>query len=206
MARGPRYRVPFRRRREGLTNYYKRRKMLLSGKPRFVVRKTANHIIVQVVEAKPIGDVILVSAHSNELRRDYGWLGDTNNTPAAYLVGLLAGLKALRAGILEAIPDIGLHRAVPGARVFAAIKGAIDAGLKVPCSEEMWPSEERIRGEHIAAYARMLREQHPDEFERRFSRYLARGLDPERLPEHFEKVKAMILARFGRLEEISGKL
>lgn len=203
MARGPLYKVPFRRRREGLTNYYKRRKYILSGKPRFVVRKTNQHIIVQIAKALPQGDQILVSAHSAELRRDYAWLGDTNNTPAAYLVGLLAGFKALRKGILEAIPDIGLHKAVPGARVFAAIKGAIDAGLKIPCRETMFPSEDRIRGVHIAMYAKMLKSKNMSEFKRRFSKYLERGLDPEKLPEHFEKVKQMILWRYSLLKPSS---
>ena len=195
MARGPLYKVPFRRRREGLTNYYKRRKYLLSGKPRFVVRKTIRHVIIQVVKALPIGDHILVSVHSNELRH-YGWLGDTNNTPAAYLVGLLAGLKALKRGITEAIPDIGLHRPVPHSRVFAAIKGAIDAGLKVPCSPEIWPDDSRIKGEHIANYARELKTKDETLFKMRFSKYLERGLDPETLPEHFEKVKRAILESF----------
>ncbi|MEM3964737.1 MAG: 50S ribosomal protein L18, partial [Thermofilaceae archaeon] len=37
MARSGRYKVPFRRRREGVTNYYKRRRLILSGKPRLVV-------------------------------------------------------------------------------------------------------------------------------------------------------------------------
>lgn len=198
-ARGPRYKVPFRRRREGLTNYYKRRKLLLSGKPRLVVRKTINHIIAQIAIAKPEGDHIIVSAHSNELVRDYGWLGDTNNTPAAYLVGLLLGLKALRRGIKEAIADIGIHRAKPGTRVFSTIKGAIDAGLKVPCSPSVFPSKERIRGEHIAKYAQILKEKEPELYERRFSRYLRRGLFPENLPIHFEKIKNLVLARFGKV-------
>ncbi|MEM4452579.1 MAG: 50S ribosomal protein L18, partial [Thermosphaera sp.] len=39
MARGARYKVPRRRRREGKTNYYKRYVMILSKRPRFVVRK-----------------------------------------------------------------------------------------------------------------------------------------------------------------------
>ena len=198
MARGARYRVPFRRRREGLTNYYKRRKMLLSGKPRLVVRKTLNHMIAQIAVAKPEGDEIVVMVHSNELRRDYGWLGDSNNIPAAYLVGLLVGLKALKAGIKEAIPDIGLHRAIPKTRVFSALKGAIDAGLKVPCDPSMFPPEDRIRGEHIASYAKALEANEPEVYLRRFSGYLKRGLDPKVLPEHFEKIKNLILARFNR--------
>ncbi|MEM0126170.1 MAG: 50S ribosomal protein L18, partial [Thermofilum sp.] len=38
MARGSHYRVALKRRREGKTNYYKRRKLILSKKPRLVVR------------------------------------------------------------------------------------------------------------------------------------------------------------------------
>src|SRR2546425_1171801 len=38
MADGPRYSVPFRRRREGRTDYKLRRALVRSGKPRAVVR------------------------------------------------------------------------------------------------------------------------------------------------------------------------
>jgi LSU ribosomal protein L18P len=94
MARTGRYKVKFRRRREGKTNYYKRREMIKSGLPRLVIRKTNNYIIAQVVTAKVTGDVVIVSATSKELVR-LGWKGGTKNTPAAYLVGLLIGYKAL---------------------------------------------------------------------------------------------------------------
>jgi len=193
MAHGPRYKVPRRRRREGKTNYYKRYVMVLSGKPRFVVRKTNQYIWAQVIIAKPQGDVTVAAAHSRELVKRYGWLGGTKNTPAAYLTGLLAGLRALREGITYAVLDIGLHRPVRGARVFAALKGALDAGLEIPYSEEVLPDEYRIRGEHIAKYAAMLAQQNPELYERRFSLYLARGLKPEDLPKHFEEVKNKIL-------------
>jgi len=196
MARGPRYKVPRRRRREGKTNYYKRYIMVLSRHPRFVVRKTLNYIWVQVVEARPEGDVVIATAHSNELRKKFGWKAGTANTSAAYLTGLLAALRALEKGVDYAIPDIGLHRPVKGALVFAAIKAANDAGLKVPVSEEVVPSEDRIRGEHIASYAKMLREN--GLLEKRFSRYLASGLSPEDLPSHFEEVKNNILKTYSR--------
>ncbi|RLG58710.1 MAG: 50S ribosomal protein L18, partial [Candidatus Hydrothermarchaeota archaeon] len=94
MAKGPRYRVPFRRRREGKTDYRKRLKLLLSGKPRIVVRKTLKHTIVQVIDFDIKGDRVLVSAHSNELKK-YGWQANTGNLPASYLTGLLCGKKAL---------------------------------------------------------------------------------------------------------------
>jgi len=48
---------------------------------------------------------------------------------------------------------------VKGSRVFAALKGAVDAGLKVPHSESILPDESRIKGEHIAAYAKSLDEE-----------------------------------------------
>ncbi len=195
MARGPRYKVPFRRRREGKTNYRKRLKLILSGKPRLVARKTLNHIIAQVVEARVEGDHVLVAAHSSELRK-FGWLASCDNTPAAYLTGLLAGYRALKAGIKEAILDIGLHRPTRGARVFAVLKGAVDAGLKVPYSEEILPSEDRIRGEHIANYAKILKDTDPLKYERHFSQYLKRGLLPEELPNHFEIVREKITKLF----------
>jgi large subunit ribosomal protein L18 len=193
MAHGPRYKVPRRRRREGKTNYYKRYVMVLSGKPRLVVRKTNKYIWVQVVVAKPQGDVTVAAAHSRELVKRYGWRAGTKNTSAAYLTGMLAALRALKAGIRNAVLDIGLHRPVKGARVFAALKGALDAGLEVPHSEEIFPDESRIRGEHIAAFAAMLAQNNPELYERRFSIYLKNGLQPEKLPEHFEEVKNKIL-------------
>ncbi len=196
MAHGPRYKVPRRRRREGKTNYYKRYIMVLSGKPRLVVRKTNKYIWVQLIIAKPEGDVTIAAAHSRELVKRFGWKGGTGNTSAAYLTGLLAGLRALKAGYNHAILDIGLHRPVKGARVFAALRGALDAGLEVPHSEEILPSEDRIRGEHVAKYATMLKESNPELYEARFSLYLKRGLEPEKLPEHFEEVKSKILEAY----------
>jgi large subunit ribosomal protein L18 len=196
MGHGPRYRVPWRRRREGKTNYYKRLKLIKSGKPRLVVRRTNKYIIVQVVEARIGGDKTIAAAHSRELTKLYGWLGGTANTSAAYLTGLLAAYRALEKGVREAVLDIGLHEPVKGSRVFAALKGAVDAGLKVPHSEEIFPSEDRIRGEHIAQWAEELAKAQPEFYERQFSQYLKRGLKPEELPSHFEEVKAKIEAEY----------
>jgi len=193
MARGPRYKVPRRRRREGKTNYYKRYRMILSGHLRFVVRKTNKYIWVQVVQAKPEGDHVVAAAHSRELVKKYGWRAGTHNTPAAYLTGLLAALRALKAGVKYAVPDIGLHSPSRGAIVFAAIKAANDVGLKVPMSDEVAPSLERIRGEHIAAWAKMLSETNPEKYARLFSRYISSGFNPQDLPQHFEEVKSKIL-------------
>jgi len=197
MARGPKYKVPRKRRREGKTNYYKRYRMIKSGqKIRAVIRKTNRYIIVQIIEFAPQGDKTLVGVNSKTLFK-LGWKGDPNNTPAAYLTGLLAGLKAKKLGITYAVPDIGLHRAVRGARVFAAIRGLRDAGVEVPASEEVLPTEDRIRGEHIAKYAELLLSKDPEKFKRQFSQILARGLDPRELPKHFEEIKQKIIEMFG---------
>lgn len=197
MARSGRYKVKFRRRREGKTNYYKRRKLIISGRPRLVIRRTNKHVVAQIVVARPVGDETLVSVHSSQLAK-MGWKGDENNTPAAYLVGLLVGLKARAIGVRDAIADIGLHRPTKGSRVFAVVKGAVDAGLKVPHSDEILPSEDRVRGVHIAEYARRFKEEDPELYERTFNRYLRRGLNPEDLPEHFEGVRRNILEYFER--------
>ena len=196
MAKGPSYNVPFRRRREGKTDYRQRKKLIISKLPRLVVRKTGRNIITQLVRATVIGDIVIVSAHSQELRKKYGWLGSLNNLPTAYLTGLLCGLRAAAKGVEKAILDIGLHTPSKGARVFAAMKGFVDAGVEVPHDESILPDESRIRGEHIAKYAEMLSTENPEKYSRHFSEYLARNLPPQKLPEHFEEIKEKILAEF----------
>lgn len=151
MATGPRYFVPFRRRREGKTDYYQRTRLIVADVPRMVVRKTNRHIIIQLVTAEMDGDRTLVAANSAELEK-YGYKGSTSNTPAAYLTGMLFAAKAKKAQQDSAILDIGLNRATPGARVFAALKGAVEAGLEIPHGEDILPSDERVKGMHIAAY------------------------------------------------------
>ncbi|OYT43587.1 50S ribosomal protein L18 [Candidatus Bathyarchaeota archaeon ex4484_40] len=127
MARGPRYNVPFRRRREGKTDYRLRLRLVRSGLPRLVVRGSLRNMLVQVVEADIVGDRVVASAHSRELVRDYGWRGPCGNLPAAYLTGLLCGYKALAHGE-EILPDedriSGRHIAEYAAKLSAEDKEA----------------------------------------------------------------------------------
>jgi large subunit ribosomal protein L18 len=148
LATGPRYRVPFRRRREGKTNYHVRYKLILSKKPRVVVRKSNAGTLLQLVVAEQEGDKTLLTVNSLELQ-DYGYTFSRSNIPAAYLTGLLFGKKMLALGIDEGIADIGLHASTKGNRIYAAIKGIVDAGVNVPHGPEIFPDEKRIRGEHI---------------------------------------------------------
>lgn len=201
MAKGTLYKVRFRRRRAGVTNYRLRRKLLLSKKHLLVARRTNRHIIAQLVKPHPRGDEVVAEATSIELVKKYRWRASTKNTSAAYLVGYLLGLKALKLGIEEAVLHIGLHRPTKGAVVFAVLKGAVDAGLKVPHDEEILPSQDRIEGRHIEDYARKLFEQSPQLYEKRFSKYLERRLRPEELSEHLkeslEKIKKAFLGARG---------
>ncbi|MCS7112274.1 MAG: 50S ribosomal protein L18 [Ignisphaera sp.] len=201
MARGANYKVAKRRRREGKTNYYKRYTMVKTRQIRVVVRKTNKHIYVQFIYPTPVGDYTLAAAHSRELAKLFNWKGDTKNTPAAYLTGLLAGLRAKKLGIENAIPDIGLHRPTKGSKVFAAIKGVIDAKISVPCSNNVLPSDDRISGAAIAEYAKKLIESNPELFEKQFSELLRKEFDPRNIVDHFEQVKNLIIKIYEGIPE-----
>jgi len=193
MATGPSYRVAFRRRREGKTDYQLRRGLVLSGIPRFVVRGSLRNVTIQIVKAEMNGDKVIVSAHSGELSKKFGWLGDTGNISAAYLTGLLCGFKAVGLGVKETVLDIGLHYPSKSSKVFAALKGALDAGLTIPFDKEKLPDEKRIMGQHIVEYAKRLSSSQ-EAYQKQFSAQLARGLKPEEISSHFAQVKENIVS------------
>ncbi|MFZ1023817.1 MAG: 50S ribosomal protein L18 [Thermoplasmata archaeon] len=149
MSRGPRYRVPFRRRREGLTDYRHRLKLLKSGLPRAVVRRSNGRFWVAVTEYDPAGDRVIASADSKELPPLGFPTTSLTSTPAAYLTGYLAGLRAKSAGTSEAVLDLGLRHAIPGGRVLGALKGLLDAGLEIPHGEKGFPGADRLNGKHL---------------------------------------------------------
>lgn len=148
MAEGPRYRVNFRRRREGRTDYRQRQRLLRGRVPRAVVRLSLKNANVQFITYDEKGDKVLAAATSKELPK-LGWTGATGNLPAAYLTGYLAGKRASQNGVEEAVLDIGLKGPARGSAVFAALKGMLDAGIAIPHGEEVLPTEERINGAHI---------------------------------------------------------
>ncbi len=144
--------VPFRRKREGKTNYKKRFRLVGSEHPRLVIRLTNTKVIAQIVTFEEKGDKVLVATDSRALLK-LGWKGSVKNLPAAYATGFLLAKKAQKAGISNAITDIGFHTSIPGVRVYAALKGAVDGGLTVPVSEDIFPSDERINGSHIEGFS-----------------------------------------------------
>jgi large subunit ribosomal protein L18 len=172
MAKGPRYRLPFRRRAEGKTNYHKRLKLLKSRKLRCVIRASNNHMMVQIIESKLGGDKILTSAHSKELINKFGWNANTGNIPAAYLTGYLAGLRAKKLKVSEAILDLGINYHTN--RVLAAFKGVLNADIQIPYNEDFFPEnlEDDIKGVHVENYAKILKSDEPEKYEKIFSGYL----------------------------------
>lgn len=132
-----------RRRLESKTDYRTRLSLLLSGKARIVIRKTNHFIIAQIITSKEAQDSVICGALSKDLLSS-GWpkenAGSLKSLPACYLTGVLIGNMAKKAGVTEAIVDIGMNRNISKSRIYAVIKGAIDSGLKIPHSEDSLPS------------------------------------------------------------------
>merc|ERR1711992_458616 len=146
-----RYQPKFKRRREGKTDYFARKRLCVQDKNKYntpkyrlVVRITNKDIIAQVAYARLQGDVIVSAAYAHELPR-YGVPVGLTNYAAAYCTGLLIG------------------RTSTGARIFGVLKGAADAGLDVPHSPKRFPGfsegqldasvhKKHIFGGHVAEY------------------------------------------------------
>merc|ERR1711890_26045 len=97
-----RFQVKYKRRREGKTDYYARKRLVCQAKNkfatpkyRFVVRFTNKDIICQVMSSKIQGDVCHAAAYAHELPR-YGLKVGLTNYSAAYCVGLLCARRLLQ--------------------------------------------------------------------------------------------------------------
>ena len=190
MRKGNVFTVPFRRKRQGRTYYRKRLKILMSNKSRFVVRGSLKNFQASIIEYSAKGDKVLFTIDSKALAK-LGWKGDNGNLPSAYLIGALAGKKALESGIKDAVLDLGFNNSTKGSRLYAALAGAVDAGLKIPFNSEVLPSKDRISGEHIAKYAQQL-ENNESRYKRQFSNYIKKGLNPVDIVKHFNEIKVKI--------------
>ncbi len=177
------------RRRLALTDYKRRVALLKSGCPRVVIRKSNRGIIAQVLEYDEKGDRVLASANSKELK-GYGW-PPHRNLPTAYLTGALLAKKAKALALKPMVLDTGLYKPIKSSVIFAAAKGCIDAGLKVSFSASV--DESRIRGDHIASYAKLLAE-NPERLKRQFSSYAKGSVDAAGLPSMFDAAKGKIIS------------
>jgi len=138
-----------RRKKERKTDYLVRMKLLKSGKPRVVFRKTNKYVIIQYVESNEAQDKIIFGVTSKNLLK-YGWSeklkGSLKSIPATYLTGYLVAKKILKDKLEKPIVDLGMQRIIPKSKVFAFIKGLIDGGIELGSNEEKFPEEERLNG------------------------------------------------------------
>jgi large subunit ribosomal protein L5e len=203
----------------------------LSPKYRLVVRFTNSDVIVQIAYAKIVGDVIMTAAYSHELKR-YGIVCGLTNYAAAYATGLLLARRHLtKLGLankyvgkakvdgndftvtpledgprpFKALLDVGLARTSTGAKVFGALKGALDGGLFVPHNEKRfygYNSEKKqlnaailrkaIFGGHVSEYMKELKEKNNAKYQKQFSRYVKAGVTPDKLEALYQKAHEAI--------------
>jgi len=204
------------------------------GRPKYrlVVRRTQKRIICQIIYGTLIGDKTICQADSFDLK-NYGLEVGLTNYASAYCVGLLCARRLLtKIGLADqfegveeadgemfepeeeeqapfrAILDIGLYRSSIGARVFGAMKGAVDGGILIPHNEKCFPGYtpgkkgddnysaeehlERILGQHVANYQSDLQEEQPEKYQTLFSRYIKAGIKPEDIPDMYRGIHAKI--------------
>jgi len=235
-----RFQVKFRRRREGRTDYYARKRLIIQDKNKYntpkyrmIVRYSNTDITCQIAYARIEGDVVVCSAYSHELPR-FGVKVGLTNYAAAYCTGLLLARRLLKKlgldGIYEgttevdggyycvesadgqpkafkAVLDVGLYRTSTGARVFGALKGAVDGGLDIPHSEKRFPGWDKegkelkadihrkhIFGKHVAEYMKTLLEEDEGAFKRQFSRFIKEGISADNLEDIYKKAHSAIRA------------
>jgi len=233
-----RYQVKFKRRREGKTDYFARKRLITQDKNKYntpkyrlVVRFSNRDITCQVAYSRIEGDKILCAAYSHELP-NYGVKVGLTNYASAYCTGLLLarrllnklGLDKLYIGTtevtgeefnVEAVEDgpgafrcyldVGLMRTSTGARVFGAMKGAVDGGLNIPHSTKRFPGfdseskdfnaevhRKHIFGQHVADYMRQLAEDDDETYKRQFSQYIKLGISADAVEGIYKKAHETI--------------
>ncbi|CAN7999100.1 unnamed protein product [Ixodes hexagonus] len=233
-----RFQVKFKRRREGKTDYYARRRLVVQDKNKYntpkyrmIVRITNRDIICQVAYARIEGDVIVCAAYAHELPR-YGVKLGLTNYAAAYCTGLLLARRMLQKfkldeiykgqeeadgedycvesidgqpGAFRCFLDVGLARTTTGARIFGALKGAVDGGMDIPHSNKRFPGydneskefnaevhRKHIYGQHIAEYMKVLLDDDEEAYKRQFSRYNKLGITADEIEEIYKKAHAAI--------------
>lgn len=110
-------------------------------------------------------------------------------------------------GAFRCYLDTGLMRTTTGARVFGAMKGAVDGGLNIPHSTKRFPGydsesksfnaevhRKHIFGQHVANYMKTLEEEDPEVFKRQFSQYIKNGITASSIEEMYKKAHEAIRA------------
>lgn len=200
-------------------------------KYRMVVRFTQTDIVCQIVHAEISGDIVHTAAYAHELPR-YGVKLGLTNYAAAYCTGLLLARRHLaslkldkiydgpttvdgemftiepvdgKPGPFRCVLDVGLKRTTTGAKVFAALKGAVDGGLDIPHSESRFfgydreaqkydagAHRDRLLGKHIGDYMTSLKDEDEDAYKRQFARFIKAGISGASLGAMYKSAHAAI--------------
>lgn len=134
-----RFQTRFRRRREGKTDYYARKRLIMQDKNkyktpkyRFVVRRTNRDIVCQIFSSDLNHDICLASAYSHELHR-YGVSLGLTNWSAFYCVGLLLARRVNKKFNLEYEGNTEIngddYNVEPNFEGKAPFKALLDVGL-----------------------------------------------------------------------------
>jgi len=198
-----------------------------------IVRFSNTDVTCQIAYARLEGDIVVSAAYSHELPR-YGVKVGLTNYAAAYCTGLLLARRVLQKfsldtvyegnteingemynvededdgpGAFRACLDVGLARTSTGAKVFAALKGAVDGGLDIPHSEKRFPGydaeskslnaevhRDHIFGKHVANYMSSLAEEDEEAYKKQFSRYIKNGITAEGVEAMYTKAHKAIRA------------
>jgi len=104
-----RFQVKFRRRREGKTDFFARKRLVVQDKNKYntpkyrmIVRSSNTDICCQIAYARLEGDIIICAAYSHELPR-YGVKVGLTNYAASYCTGLLLARRILQKFNLDTV-------------------------------------------------------------------------------------------------------
>lgn len=207
-------------------------------KYRLIVRFSNSRCLCQIAYATIQGDMVICQANSSELTK-YGVPCGHKNYAAAYCTGLLVARRLLKQFGLESefagkekpdgedfhieeeeserrpfkcILDVGPQRTCAGARIWGALKGAVDGGLHVPHSNKLFPGykapdekgqepeydaeahKDRIFGGHVKEYMEMMQEEDPTKYEAHFSKFIENNVDADGMEDMYGGAHAKIRA------------
>jgi large subunit ribosomal protein L5e len=109
------------------------------------------------------------------------------------------------------ILDVGLRRTTSGAKIFGALKGAVDGGLDIPHKNRRFPGftkaqkgeggkdeydaealRKKIFGDHVSSYMKHLQEGTPEKYAKHFARYIKEGVEADNLEDLYKRVHSNI--------------
>jgi large subunit ribosomal protein L5e len=198
-------------------------------KYRMIVRLSNRYCYTQIAWATLKGDRILCQATSMELKKyglpgEFG----LKNWTACYATGLLLARRVLKKLGLDQLYegqtevdgedymveeaegddakrpfsvclDVGLQTTSTGARVFGALKGALDGGLSIPHSVRRFPCGEKdghdaellakyIYSGHVGEYMEQMEEDDEEMYKTHFARYLEEDVTAENMEDTWKAV------------------